>query len=152
VRSIFWVPIGVVFLTGCVATTPPVMTEPVEPPTPSVLVFEVPLLSGPTKFHFATLALFRDWPNRTRVVLEAGERIEQVTFSLALPNCFSPTGPNPSTVWRALDLTPGAYQWELSWAQTRTRCVGNGTLLYQVSGVRNGDRGNIPFAWPADAP
>src|SRR5574337_1296455 len=142
--------IGIIALaTGCAPL------EPVEPPTPPAgpqLVFQIPLLGEVSKKHFATIALFRDSYTQSRLVLTALERVESANFSMVLPNCLSPVGANAKTTWSASGLEPSEYVWVQEWRQMRTKCVGNGTLLYAISGQHNGDRGSIPFPWLPDAP
>lgn len=135
-------------ITGC-----DVIEEmaPLPPEPTSILIFEVPLLGEVTRSHFATLTLFRDGENRSRLVLLALEPLEHARLSIALPNCLAPVGGSAQTSWSAGGLQPGSYVWSLEWRKIRTKCAGNGTLLYEVSGQYNGDRGSIPFPWLSEA-
>ena len=132
-------------MTGCAS---PEVVPPPQPPLPEPqLIFELPLLGEITKTHFATITLYRDSVTQTRIVLLAKEPLEQATLSLALPNCLAPVGADPKTTWEARGLAVGEHTWTQGWRQTRTKCVGNGTLLYAVSSRYYGDRGSIPFDW-----
>lgn len=110
-------------------------------------LFEVPLIAGVSKFHFATISLFREGATQASVLVEAVEWLQYAEVSMELPTCFDPVPLSFTPVRTIVSLDPGLYYIQFEWDKFDETCDGSGTLLFNIATFKHGDRGSVPFDW-----
>jgi len=110
-------------------------------------LFEIPLIAGVSKFHFATISLFRDHATQASIIVEAVEWLQYAEVSMELPVCFAPVPLSFTPVKTIVSLDPGLYHVQFNWDRFDQSCDGSGALLFSIATFKHGDRGSIPFDW-----
>ncbi len=110
-------------------------------------LFELPLIAGVSKFHFASISLYRDHATQASVIIEAVEWLQYAEVSMELPACFDPVPLSFTPVQTIVSLDPGLYHVQFNWSKFDQTCDGSGTLLFNIATFKHGDRGSIPFDW-----